>query len=50
MVELLECSWNKQVNNLFNPNIDFEEEQETRFPFCDTEAKIVHKNHAAMIV
>ena len=50
MVMLLDCSWNKQVNNLFNPNIDEIENEEDMFPGCTNEAKIVHNNHAAMIV
>eukprot|EP00090_Calanus_glacialis_P025759 TRINITY_DN40421_c0_g1_i1.p1 TRINITY_DN40421_c0_g1~~TRINITY_DN40421_c0_g1_i1.p1 ORF type:complete len:263 (+),score=97.81 TRINITY_DN40421_c0_g1_i1:411-1199(+) len=51
MVMLLDCIWNKQINNLFNPNIDdIEEDEGELFPGCKEEAKIVHNNHAAMII
>ena len=50
LVMLLDCTWNKQVNNLFNPNIDEIEDEEDKFPGCKENAKIVHNNHAAMII
>lgn len=51
MVMLLDCTWNKQINNLFNPNIDvLEGEDDVMFTGCRKDAKIVHNNHAAMII